>query len=1112
MRAAYNPISLALLILVMALVLTRLPHETTNALEDTPPPPPVDTGPTAAPAFTPTLTLTTVPPTATDAPILPEPEETIAPADVPLSTETAVPTGTITESAPDATVTSENIIVPTTATDQAAVTPTSLPAEPPLILVWNETFASGDLSAWQLTPQWSLIDVDGNTALQISESASPTQVELLIRNDLGAAAQVRFRAIAATASLSMRCSAAGCYTVTVSSDGLVNLYRANQPLQSAVITAFSSDVFHTLRLSTVDNILRISVDGMELMTILDDAPLPPGTLVLGAQLLAAEAASGPTRPSVTYDDITLWLPADAPLPTVTPAATGIVPTEAVLATMTAQPTATAQPLAAEPPLSLIFTDNFDAGESILWTLGEGWSYVSNENGQALQAVNAVTPVSFANHDVFDAAVAARFLINAGVARLSTRVSAAGSYTAELHGDGTVNLYRGDVLLGTAAVPALTPAAWVELRLSVFGDVARVIVDDSILIAIRDSDPLAAGTVTFSAWNLVDNNLIVDDFSLWVSTTSLGIVKTQQEEVPLEPPMPIMSQRALQSRNITTVTQSNRETIVNEVHAISTVQDFLDAITLANSNPSELYVLFMDPGIYTVPSNNNQGLEITGQVVIVGNLGASVNSPDTPENAKVVFQPQSGQGVFFPYPGTLTLYNVVIQGGNAAPAHSGGAIYNWGTTKIYNSLLRNNRAYYWGGAIYNGGGRGVSAEIINTVFEANSTTSTYSNIGGGAITTQYGASLSVACSTFVSNDSASWGGVLFVYDNPSADAIRLSQEGNTHNNFLTNTAYYGYGAIYNPASITVEAANQYWSPAPSTVRSQTNSVFGANFTPVANEPAILTCEVPPIPAAPPSWTEDGMVVIHPNEPIPELNTENIDPCERTNQMSSRLPCATQAYNEYRAQLGGSMTWAQVASLVMYAEGNALLLGNLGSGTLTLQNPQSSGLGTCWRLTGTETWNDGLDQCNIVNSQSAPGVQNDFVYAVWEWLFKECAIKTGFVDANGVPDYEKDGQHYNGECTQEGLLSFLSQMHALYTDTTFSHDPNLYLSRAQTEYALWGNNTNPYRYSYGQCPCTWGNVAYESPEDVPDQTERERSARRNDGSSPKVSVKTGRRDTV
>ena len=126
------------------------------------------------------------------------------------------------------------------------------------------------------------------------------------------------------------------------------------------------------------------------------------------------------------------------------------------------------------------------------------------------------------------------------------------------------------------------------------------------------------------------------------------------------------------------------------------------------------------------------------------------------------------------------------------------------------------------------------------------------------------------------------------------------------------------------------------------------------------------------------------------------------------------------------------------------------------------------------------------------------QNDFIYAVWEWLFKECAIHAGFVDANDRPDYEKDGQPYNGECTQDGFLSFISQMQAIYTDTTFGNNPNLYVSRAQQEHALWGNDTtNPYRYNYGQCPCVWGDVGYEIPEDAPNQNEREMVARRNGG---------------
>ncbi|NUQ07258.1 MAG: hypothetical protein HUU31_25480 [Anaerolineae bacterium] len=167
----------------------------------------------------------------------------------------------------------------------------------------------------------------------------------------------------------------------------------------------------------------------------------------------------------------------------------------------------------------------------------------------------------------------------------------------------------------------------------------------------------------------------------------------------------------------------------------------------------------------------------------------------------------------------------------------------------------------------------------------------------------------------------------------------------------------------------------------------------------------------------------------------------------------------------------MTWGQLASLVAYKEGHSLLLGDESG---TFGNPQVSGLGVCWRRAAGE-WHQGEVECNVTAAPAVPGVQNDFVYAVWEWMLKECATYTGFTDSNGYPDYEKDGEHYRGQCNEAGLTRFLMQVQSLYQDTGFDGDANRYLARMQTELALWGwGDGTPIRYRYGICPCTWGNV--------------------------------------
>jgi hypothetical protein len=77
------------------------------------------------------------------------------------------------------------------------------------------------------------------------------------------------------------------------------------------VSAAQPGGWRTLRLSIIAGVLRASVDGIEVLTAFDDAPLPPGTLTL-------ESIGGNT---LTVDDVSVWLAGDgatAPLATPTP--------------------------------------------------------------------------------------------------------------------------------------------------------------------------------------------------------------------------------------------------------------------------------------------------------------------------------------------------------------------------------------------------------------------------------------------------------------------------------------------------------------------------------------------------------------------------------------------------------------------------------------------------------------------------------------------------------------------------------------------------------------------------------------------------------------------------
>ncbi|MDX2141480.1 MAG: PA14 domain-containing protein [Chloroflexota bacterium] len=70
------------------------------------------------------------------------------------------------------------------------------------------------------------------------------------------------------------------YRFAISASGLVELYRGEQVVASASIGAIP-DTWITVRFSSTSGNLRVSVQGVEVLTFADDAPLPPGKVWLG---------------------------------------------------------------------------------------------------------------------------------------------------------------------------------------------------------------------------------------------------------------------------------------------------------------------------------------------------------------------------------------------------------------------------------------------------------------------------------------------------------------------------------------------------------------------------------------------------------------------------------------------------------------------------------------------------------------------------------------------------------------------------------------------------------------------------------------------------------------
>ena len=316
---------------------------------------PTTTTPTQSPPLTvaPT-TLPTEPLLLTDTPIsIDPPTATLNSTDIPVTsdTQTSVPsptgelsptiTPTLTEMPVEAPALTEQPFMETdtpvlTATQAATGTPTAtatLPAtafptqfpEPPMQLLANETFDNGDLSPWQLGTGWALVASDDGLAMQVVDSEAA--LRYIKGQFFNAAVQARFLMPTGLARLSLRQSSAGNYTAVLDASGAVQLLRAGIAVGIAVAPPNTASPWRTLRLSAVGNMVRVSVDGIEVIAVPDNAPLLPGEI-----LISASFPAGTTTGQMQVDDFALWVPQDEygsyPSPT---------PVEPILEAPTADP-------------------------------------------------------------------------------------------------------------------------------------------------------------------------------------------------------------------------------------------------------------------------------------------------------------------------------------------------------------------------------------------------------------------------------------------------------------------------------------------------------------------------------------------------------------------------------------------------------------------------------------------------------------------------------------------------------------------------------------------------------------------------------------------------------
>lgn len=151
----------------------------------------------------------------------------------------------------------------------------SVPPEPALNPVYNDNFDSGNLNHWKLGAGWILYNDAGAQALQATETSGDATFAFDTLDNT--AVQLRVLMSSSSIKLTLRQSSAGYYAVVLQPTGQIALYRGATLIKTSTTDQSSIGRWRVLRLSVVEGIIRISIDGTEVLTAQDSSELPPGT-------------------------------------------------------------------------------------------------------------------------------------------------------------------------------------------------------------------------------------------------------------------------------------------------------------------------------------------------------------------------------------------------------------------------------------------------------------------------------------------------------------------------------------------------------------------------------------------------------------------------------------------------------------------------------------------------------------------------------------------------------------------------------------------------------------------------------------------------------------------
>jgi hypothetical protein len=208
----------------------------------------------------------------------------------------------------------------------------------------------------------------------------------------------------------------------------------------------------------------------------------------------------------------------------------------------------------ETAMQLVYSDGFASEMTSAWSLGSTWSIIPYDVDYVLRGTGTESAELSVYENLYDVAVQARVLMRSGAVQLISRYNTeTSSYSAELHADGQLYLYRAQEVLKVASLAPVNEGQWHTLRLSVIGDVIRVAVDGNEKIAFQDPMVLPPGKLALAGSNGAD--FLLDDVQIFTPAdqppppTTIPVPVTATLTPTPEATAEMTAEAPLQSQNV-----------------------------------------------------------------------------------------------------------------------------------------------------------------------------------------------------------------------------------------------------------------------------------------------------------------------------------------------------------------------------------------------------------------------------------------------------------------------------------------------------------------------------------------------------------------------------------